>query len=249
MEPVVHIIQKEIGKLPHEINALSGGDINEVYHCIFENQEIVIKLNIASAYPEMFEKEKKGLELLSTSTFRVPNPIAVGSFESKDYLILEYIPLGKVINWEIFGEKLAKLHQIANDQFGLDHDNYIGSIIQKNNYQKNWKEFYASQRILYLSAIARDKGLLNKSDCIELELLCSKINEIIPLTNPSLIHGDLWSGNLICSANNQPVLIDPAVYYGHPEMDWAMLSLFGSYPSVAFEVYCEKNNLEKGFEK
>ncbi len=249
MEQVTHIIQKEIGKQPYEIKTLYGGDINEVYHCIFENQEIVIKLNIESTFPKMFEKEKKGLELLSTSTFLVPNIIAVGSFENKEYLILEYIPLGKKINWEIFGEKLAKLHQITNNQFGLDYDNYIGSIVQKNNFHENWKEFYANKRILYLSSIARDKGLLNKSDCIELEKICSKLEDIIPKTNPSLIHGDLWSGNLICNAENQPVLIDPAVYYGHPEMDWAMLRLFGNYPSVAFEVYCEKNNLEKGFEK
>ena len=76
-----------------------------------------------------------------------------------------------------------------------------------------------------------------------------KLNELIPDTKPSLIHGDLWSGNLISDKNNEPVLIDPAVYYGHPEMDWAMLSLFGNYPTVAMEKYNEISSIEKDFEK
>ena len=79
--------------------------------------------------------------------------------------------------------------------------------------------------------------------------ICSKLEDILPKTDPSLIHGDLWSGNLISDQNNYPVLIDPAVYYGHPEMDWAMLSLFGNYPTIAMEKYSEIKTMEKGFEK
>ena len=75
----------------------------------------------------------------------------------------------------------------------------------------------------------------------------TQLDTLLPECKPSLIHGDLWSGNLIYDRQNSPVLIDPAVYYGHPEMDWAMLSLFGNYPEVAFRSYCELNYLEKGF--
>ena len=249
MITVSKILQKEIGKPPKKIHLLTGGDINQVYHCVFEDQNLVVKLNSANSFAEMFEKEKKGLELLTTSTFQIPNPIAVGTFENYDYLILEYIHPGNSINWEIFGEKLAHLHNLTNPKFGLDYDNYIGSLLQKNSYENSWEEFYTNHRILYLTSIARNKELLNNVDCAEIEKICSKLEDILPKTDPSLIHGDLWSGNLISDKNNYPVLIDPAVYYGHPEMDWAMLSLFGNYPTIAIDKYNDINTMEKGFEK
>ncbi len=245
---VIHqIIEKEINQKILEIQPMAGGDINQVFLCNLKNQQVVIKLNITDQFPLIFEKENKGLELLAKSTFRIPKTICYGNFKKYSYLILEYITHGK-INWEIFGEKLAHLHKKNSSKFGLDYDNYIGSIIQKNSYENTWEEFYINQRIIYLTSIARDKGLLRKNDIKKIETLCNKINELIPETTPCLIHGDLWSGNLISDSKNEPVLIDPAVYYGHPEMDWSMLSLFGNYPTIAIERYNEINTIEKGFE-
>lgn len=249
MIAVCQIIKKVLGFNPKKIKPLFGGDSNKVYHFSLKNQEFVIKLNIKNNYSKIFEKEKQGLELLSNSKFRIPNVISCGSFESYDYLILEYIKAGKEINWEIFGKNLANLHQITNQEFGLDYNNYIGSIQQINNYENNWEEFYANHRILKLTTLARDKQLLNRNECKMIEQLCNKLKNFVPKNKPCLVHGDLWSGNLICDMKNNPVLIDPAVYYGHPEMDWAMLSLFGSYPSIAFESYNEDNTIEKGFEQ
>jgi len=243
------ILQKVIAKTPKNIQLLTGGDINQVYHCTFDKQDLVVKLNSANKFPNMFEKEKKGLELLAKSSFKIPNPIAFGTLENFDYLVLEYIQPGSSINWEIFGFKLAQLHKITHSQFGLDHNNYIGSLEQNNNYKSTWEEFYSNFRLLPLTEKARDQQLILKSDVNKIEKLCLKLNELIPNTKPSLIHGDLWSGNLISDKNNEPVLIDPAVYYAHPEMDWAMLSLFGNYPTIAVEKYNEINPIEKDFEK
>lgn len=243
------IIRKELGINPHKTTALSGGDINKVYHCIYEEKELVIKFNITNKYPEMFEKESKGLRLLSASNFKTPKTIATGNFKNHNYLILEYIQPGNKLNWIKFGQNLALMHQITNQKFGLDYDNYIGSIQQINNYENSWEEFYSNFRLLQLTAKARDQQLILKSDVSKIEKLCLKLNELIPNTKPSLIHGDLWSGNLISDKNNEPVLIDPAVYYAHPEMDWAMLSLFGNYPTIAMEKYNEINPIEKDFEK
>ena len=243
------IIGKELGKNPHKTTALSGGDINKVYHCIYEEKELVIKFNIANKYPKMFEKESKGLRLLSATNFKTPKTIATGNFKNHNYLILEYIQPGNKLNWIKFGENLALMHQITNQKFGLDYDNYIGSIQQINNYEDSWEEFYANRRILHLTILARDRQLLNSNEAKRIEQLCNKLENLVPKNKPCLIHGDLWSGNLISDKNNDPVLIDPAVYYGHPEMDWAMLSLFGDYPTIAMEKYNEINQIEKDFEK
>ena len=249
IKEIENIVCKEFGKKPSTVNSLSGGSINRVYHLVVEKVEFVIKINLSNRFPNMFEKEKKGLELLAKSSFKIPNPIAFGTLENFDYLVLEYIQPGSSINWEIFGFKLAQLHNITNSQFGLDHNNYIGSLEQNNNYKSTWEEFYSNFRLLPLTEKARDKQLILKSDVNKIEKLCLKLNELIPNTKPSLIHGDLWSGNLISDKNNEPVLIDPAVYYAHPEMDWAMLSLFGNYPTIAMEKYNEINPIEKDFEK
>jgi fructosamine-3-kinase len=97
--------------------------------------------------------------------------------------------------------------------------------------------------------MARNKNLLNSQDCKKIESICNSFKNIIPNTLPSLVHGDLWSGNLFFSENGLPVLIDPAVYFGHPEMDWAMLDLFGNYPEHSFEIYNEINPLLVGFKE
>ena len=243
------ILKKEIGKSPNRINQLYGGDINLVYHCIFDDKDLVIKVNDSKKFPQMFEKEKLGLDLLSRSCFKVPEVFSIGTFKEYDYIIIEYIKQGNNLRWDLFGENLAKLHQITNDKFGLDHNNYIGSLVQNNSFENEWSSFYSNNRILNLTKIARNKKLIDKKDCTLIDQLCNDIKNIIPKAKPSLIHGDLWSGNLLCNENNEPVLIDPAVYYGHPEMDWAMLSLFSNYPESALKKYKEVYTLENGFKE
>ena len=228
MKFISEIIEYETGVIPYRIIRLQGGDINQVYHCITKNNQLVIKVNIAGKFPNMFEKEKKGLNLLEQSNFKIPKILSIGSFRKLDYLILEYIKPGKEINWKKFGENLANLHQISNSKFGLDYDNYIGSINQINTYENNWLNFYTNHRIIQLMIMARNKNLLNSQDCKKIESMCNSFKNLIPNALPSLVHGDLWTGNLICLENGLPVLIDPAVYFGHPEIDWAMLDLFGN---------------------
>ena len=246
---ISEIIEYETGIIPYKIIRLQGGDINQVYHCFMKNNQLVVKVNIAGKFPNMFEKEKKGLKLLEQSNFKIPKILSIGSFRKLDYLILEYIKPGKAINWKKFGENLANLHLITNDKFGLGYDNYIGSINQINTYENNWLNFYTNHRIIKLTIIARNKNLLNSQDCKKIESICNSFKNIIPNTLPSLVHGDLWSGNLFFSENGSPVLIDPAVYFGHPEIDWAMLDLFGNYPEHSFEIYNEIKPLDVGFKE
>ena len=248
MYPINDIILSQFGEKPKQISILNGGDINQVFKVELYNQNLVIKLNNSKDLPQLFEKEKKGLELLSQSNFIIPKAHLYGTYKSYDFLIIDYIETGRNLNWGDFGEKLAQLHQIEGKHFGLDHDNYIGSLMQVNEQCNEWIEFYTNHRLLALTAKARDQGLFERKHCLWIEKLCQKLDELIPTCYPSLIHGDLWSGNLLTDKSGQPVLIDPAVYYGHPEMDWAMLSLFGNYPEEAMRSYLNISNLEVGFE-
>ena len=246
MKEIIQICEDKINVSPKKIIPLNGGDINQVFKVELNNQNLVIKLNKSKDLTQLFEKEKKGLELLSQSNFIIPKPHLYGTYTSYDFLIIDYIETGRNLNWGDFGEKLAQLHQIKGKHFGLDHDNYIGSLMQVNEHCNEWSDFYTNHRLLALTAKARDQGVFERKHCLFVEKLCQKLNELIPACDPSLIHGDLWSGNLLADKSGQPVLIDPAVYYGHPEMDWAMLSLFGKYPEEAMINYQNIKPLEKG---
>ena len=120
MYPINNIIERHFGREPSQIVKLTGGDINEVYQVFLKEKSVVIKINNSQSIPQFFEKEKQGLELLSKSTFVVPKPIKTDSIDNLQYLIMDYIEQGSELNWAVFGEKLAQLHQIQEKYFGLD---------------------------------------------------------------------------------------------------------------------------------
>ena len=247
IENAKQIIKQELNSNIKKISQMGGGSINSVFLVELEKSKIVLKINDSLKFPEMFENEKKGLLKLNASGVRTPAIVFETARDKLAFLALDYIPNGNLRNWELFGERLAVLHMNKNEVFGLDYDNYIGSLKQTNKNEDNWKDFYSNQRILHLSKFALDKELLSKTDLKKIEILCLKLDTYIPFTEPSLIHGDLWSGNLIFDEQGKPVFIDPAIYYGHPEMDWAMLSLFGSYPEVAMKSYSNIIPLENNY--
>lgn len=241
------IIREELNSNIKKLSQLGGGSINSVFLVELEKSTIVLKINDSLRFPGMFENEKKGLLKLNKSGVITPQVIFERSKDNLAFLALEYVPNGNFKNWELFGKKLAILHTNKNEFFGLDYDNYIGSLKQINKNENNWKDFYSNQRLLHLTKFAFDKELLSKTDSKKLEEICLKLDVYIPFSKPSLIHGDLWSGNLIFDGQGKPVFIDPAIYYGHPEMDWAMLSLFGSYPEAAMKSYCNIIPIENNY--
>ena len=247
IETAKQIIKQELNSNIKELSQLGGGSINSVFLVELEKSKIVLKVNDSLRFPGMFENEKKGLLKLNASGVQTPQVIFERSKDNLAFLALEYIPNGNFGDWELFGEKLAALHTNKNEFFGLDYDNYIGSLRQVNKKENNWKGFYSNQRLLHLTKFAFDKELLSKTDSKKMEELCNKLDTYLPFAKPSLIHGDLWSGNLIFDGQGKPVFIDPAIYYGHPEMDWAMLSLFGSYPETAIKSYCNIIPLENNY--
>lgn len=221
-----------------EAKRLSGGDINDVYLLKCTTSYFVIKLNRADNFPEMFEAEAKGLSILKASeSFRIPEIIDSGIEDDQAYLLMENIEEGTISNrfWPDFAEQLAKLHRSSNNKFGLDHSNYIGSLPQYNNYHDVAAEFYISERLEPQINLARDHGYLFP----DIDSFYKNISEIIPTEQPSLVHGDLWSGNYMVSSKGEPVLIDPAVAFAPREMDLGMMQLFGGFPTLVYSSYNE----------
>ena len=229
-------------------SALSGGDINEVFLIESSSEKFVIKLNHATRFPGMFNAEKIGLETLrKADVIDVPKPIMTGKVDSQSYLALEYKNPGKQTSdfWEVFGEQLANLHQVTSSTFGLETDNYIGSLPQYNEKRNSAAEFYIEMRLEPQIKMASDKGFqLNISD-----RFYSNCQETIPDEPSSLVHGDLWNGNYLVNSEGLPCLIDPAVAFAPREMDLGMMHLFGGFDARLFNVYQEIFPLQAGWKE
>tara|TARA_B100000780_G_C21061001_1_gene426445 strand:- start:74 stop:943 length:870 start_codon:yes stop_codon:yes gene_type:complete len=229
-----------------------GGDINQAFQVEIDGELFFVKSNIKNAFPKMFQKEAAGLEELKKSEFKVPEVIRVLETELNQFLVLEWIETGDKSpnsNWIDAGMKLAKMHQLTNAFFGFDDWNYMGSIQQKNNQQSTWSEFFATQRIEPMYEKARSSGYFSASTTKQLIRLLDKAESLFPTEPPSLVHGDLWSGNFLFDNTGDGVLIDPAVYYGHREMDIALSKLFGGFTADFYDGYNAQYPLEKGWEE
>lgn len=229
---------------------LSGGSINQAFRLETNSGNFFMKYNRASAYPAMFEQEARGLALLHAAReIRVPEVIASGEDGTYSFLILEYLDSAAKTNsfWEDFGRKLAALHAHKGERFGLDHDNYIGSLNQYNERYERWTDFFREKRLLVQMEMASGSGLLPKHTRQAFETLINRLDNIFPEEPPSLIHGDLWSGNYMVDDKGEACIIDPAVYYGSREMDIGMSRLFGVFGSEFYEAYNETWPMEPGW--
>jgi len=234
------------------VNRAGGGDINEA--AILETNEghYFVKWNNSNQYPKMFEKEALGLELLKkTDEIMIPKPLHHDEIQGIGFLLMEAIESAKpsVNFWFNFGNQLAELHKHTNDSFGLKSDNYIGSLIQQNTLTTDWTEFYVTQRLEPQLRMALDKGKSNPSLSRRFNALFSKLDHLFPKEAPALLHGDLWSGNFMVSERGEAVIIDPAVYYGHREMDLAMTKLFGGFEEEFYAAYHNNRPLESGWQE
>ncbi|TWV92214.1 fructosamine kinase family protein [Chitinophaga pinensis] len=225
----------------HNYSAVSGGDINEAAIIETSRGPWFLKRN-HSSYAMMFEKEFNALNLLkSTNTLKVPAPLLYGSYQQYTYLLMEYLPKGHAGPQSVYwlAEGLAALHKTTHEQFGLGEDNYIGTIVQQNTWKSSWAAFYAENRILPLVRQLVDMRHFGTKEIRWADALAVRLAELFPLESPALLHGDLWAGNYMFMGNGDPVIYDPAVYYGHREMDIAMTLLFGGFEAAFYQRYQE----------
>lgn len=234
------------------ITPVSGGCINECYRFKSDIYSFFVKLNSAAKYPGMFAAEAKGLNLLkAANAIFVPQVLDAGEVEEQSYLMLEYIEPGKRIPcfFEEFGHAMALLHRNTATSFGLDHDNYIGSLPQSNKQYDNWSDFFVEERLEKQVKLAKDKKKLDSVTVRRFDRLYAKSEQLFPHEPPALLHGDIWNGNYMTAPDGKACIFDPAVYYGHREMDIAMTKLFGGFADEFYRAYNSCYPLEKGWEE
>lgn len=231
--------------------SVAGGSINRAHKLETNRGSLFLKWN-ESAPDDFFEAEAKGLELLrsANSGLRIPSVVAWQAQESGTpaFLLLEYIPEGPGNSSDsfTFGSHLAALHNSKADNFGLSYNNYIGSLPQKNDECEEWNTFFAEKRINPQLKMAVNSGKLSQGLLANWKRLINRLDDLLPPTEPSLIHGDLWSGNYLFDEHGVAVLIDPAVYYGHPEMDLAFSRMFGGFSESFYKGYESVSPLPDG---
>ncbi|NUN69795.1 MAG: fructosamine kinase family protein [Bacteroidetes bacterium] len=233
------------------ITPVSGGSIAAAYQITTgDGSRLFIKT--APQFPDMFEREARGLkELSAANTVRIPEVIGV----NEEILILEFLPTASVrptTFQSALGAALVRLHRATAAEFGFTEDNYIGATPQVNRPQRSsWKEFFVVQRLEYQVRLAER----NRYDDREITALVHRIERMIDRLipddgePPALLHGDLWSGNVLCLEDGTPALIDPAVYYGHREMELGMTRLFGGFDERFYAAYNESYPLNDEWER
>ncbi len=230
--------------------SVGGGCINATAALEDDGRKYFVKYNDASKL-DMFKAEATGLqELAKAQAVRVPEPICWGIAESRAYIVLEYLQLGKTkdASAELLGRQLARLHQVQADYFGWHIDNTLGSTPQINTPAKDWVTFWQNQRLGYQLALAARNGYKGRLQRKGERLLAATpafFRDYQP--QPALLHGDLWSGNYAADTEGRPVIFDPAVYYGDRETDLAMTELFGGFSPRFYSAYQESFPLDQGY--
>ncbi|MFC1684299.1 fructosamine kinase family protein [Pseudomonadota bacterium] len=250
-QQIAEHISKASGKpfSPNTPETIGGGCINTTVRLGDGRHSYFIKLNHADRL-EMFEAESAGLaELAATHSIRIPKPICHGIADNQAYLAMEYIAFGRPKNQsaEQAGRQLATMHRTTQAQFGWHRDNTIGSTPQPNRPHDDWISFWHEQRLGFQLQLAAHNGYSGRLQRRG-EKLLDKLALLIDHSPPaSLLHGDLWGGNLAYDLEGLPVIYDPAVYYGDREADLAMTELFGGFSQSFYAAYQEAWPLDPGY--
>ena len=237
----------------NQTSSVSGGDINSAYKVSGLNSQqqtlhFFVKIN-SIKLSNMFQVEYESLlELSQNKLMQIPTPICFGSSHDKAYLILEYIPMNTHGDSRLMGKALAQMHKITASQYGWSNNNFIGSTTQSNQTHSDWLSFWRDERMIPQFEMLYNKGYQSYLSPAADKLLLH-LETLLANHNPaaSLLHGDLWSGNYAYNESGQPVIFDPALYYGDRETDLAMTELFGGFDESFYTSYNEVWPLEKGY--
>ncbi len=235
--------------------AVHGGDANDAYRLVLSDGSILfLKVNSISN-ADFFRAEAEGIAAIkSTGAVRVPDIYAIGTDDGSSFLLMEHIErawMGQGF-WEALGHNLSSMHRadttsfVSGGKYGLNSDNYIGAGKQKNTPKSSWIEFFSECRLrpqFELAAGYFDSRTIKMAN----RLLDGLDRFLFEPDKPSLLHGDLWSGNFMSDENGRPMLIDPAVYIGCSEADIAMTELFGGFDRRFYESYFEAEGQIPGY--
>jgi protein-ribulosamine 3-kinase len=229
-------------------SSVGGGCINSAYRIEGDGQRYFVKMNSADQL-HMFEVEADGLyELANANAIRVPEPICFGIADNQAYLVMELLELGGSGRQAELGCQLAALHRTTCDRFGWFRDNIIGATHQPNKQSSDWVDFWREQRLGFQLGLAARRGF-GSAALRKGEELLDEFGQLFSNYSPppSLLHGDLWGGNYAFTRDGDPVIFDPAVYYGDREADLAMTELFGGFGGDFYAAYEEAWPLDPGY--
>lgn len=226
---------------------VAGGDVNRAMRVRLSDGRTAFVKHRDDAPAGMYRAEAEGLRWLAEpGALRIPEVLAVADEAPPRLLALEWIDRGAPApdHDERLGLGLAALHRAGAPDVGLAEDNFVAHLHQANGPLPSWPEFYLERRLAPLVREALDRGLLPATAGGLLDRLAGRIADLCgPAEPPARLHGDLWSGNAIADRDGRPVLVDPAVYGGHREIDLAMMRLFGGFSERVFAAYDDAHPL------
>jgi len=241
------VLQTKVADAP--LTRVSGGNIHQCFRCPLPSGEVFVKAAAPDSLPMLSSEAAALQELAGASALRVPSVLGVGKNEGCAILVLEWIalsPPSPAVEWQL-GERLADQHRVTNAKYGWRHNNYIGSTLQPNVWSTDWLHFWRTHRFdVQLDLAARngaDARFLERATLLS-ALMDGFFTSYIP--QPSLLHGDLWSGNRASDERNRPVVFDPASYFGDREVDLAMTRLFGGFSPEFYAAYQRAWPLDAG---
>ncbi|MDP2134036.1 MAG: fructosamine kinase family protein [Sulfuritalea sp.] len=233
------------------VRPVSGGSIHSAWHLGDGRHDFFVKTNLLAAAP-MFAAEARGLRALAdAAVVPAPTVIMLGQTDSEAFLVLDHLALQPLEPscGAALGRALAQLHRVRGAWFGWHEDNFIGSTPQRNAPHASWPHFFGDRRLRPQLQLALENGmeptLIAKADGV-IARIGGLFIDYHPV--PSLLHGDLWSGNAAQGRDGQPVVFDPACYYGDRETDLAMAELFGGFPASFYAAYRTAWPLDSGYE-
>lgn len=239
------VLQLLDGEITSE-EQLPGGLISLTRRVVTAKGSYVVK-QCAAAPPNLYQRETEGLkELAKPGAPRVPKVLSAGD----DHLLLE--DLGKQEPgpgfWETFGRQVAHLHSYTKPQFGFHHDNYLGILLMDNTWSEDGHEFFARTRILRFLEEPLSLQHLTATDRSRVESIAKRLPNLIPSQPASLIHGDLWTSNMLVAPDGSPAVIDPATHYGWAEAELSMTCAYDGVGPAFFDAYREVRPIEPGWE-
>jgi fructosamine-3-kinase len=254
-DSVLQSVEQAVGCSVRSITPVGGGCIANAARVATDNGPYFLKWATGSA-GETFVAEGTGLRALAAveSSLVVPVPIIMMNATSGEpgVLLIDWIDVGsKTLGfWERLGTGLAQLHrETSGERYGFEHDNFIGRLPQRNEPCLSWPEFFLSRRIIPQVEMARERNRWSGSWDRGLSGLQNALPSILPLQpHPSIVHGDLWAGNVLATSDGRAAVVDPAVYRGDREVDLAMSELFGGFSPSFYDAYNASWQIDRGYE-
>ncbi|WP_375581101.1 fructosamine kinase family protein [Marivirga tractuosa] len=249
-ESIKHFLNSFLQKEITQFSPVGGGSIHDAYRYSIDGKEFFIKYN--DEVEGIIAKEVDGLNAIAKlNCIATPEVIAFEKIDNYEVLILPYIKGGLKTpkSWENFGEHLAEMHKKPAQHYGWHQSNFIGSLYQSNERTTDFIDFFIHQRLRPQIKLAEKQHYFSVEEINQFEKLFKKLNEILPATSPSLVHGDLWSGNFMIGEKDTPYLIDPSVHFNFRETDIAFTHLFGGFDVKFYESYNHHFPLEPEFQE